>query len=230
MYVERNCTDCLAKYSSCFAKLPAEDLAYINSYKSSTVMRHGQIIFHEGRLPQGVYCLNKGKVKIFRLGSDGKEQVIRIVTPSSFFGLRALISGWTYSTSAITLEESVICMIPKRPFLKMILKYPEVSHCLMVYLSEMLEDTESKLMSLAQKPIRERLAETLVTLHSLFNKNSGENYINLSRTDIANIVGTANECVIRLLSEFKEDNLIYVNGRKISILDVERLKKIARLS
>ena len=227
MYVERNCTDCLAKYASCFSKLSPEDLSYINSYKSSTVMRHGQIIFHEGRLPQGVYCLNQGKVKIFRLGNDGKEHVIRIVMPSSFFGLRALISGWTYSNSAITLKE---CMIPKRPFLKMTLKYPEVSHCLMVYLSEMLEDTESKLMSLAQKPIRERLAETLVTLHGLFNKNSSENYINLSRTDIANIVGTANECVIRLLSEFKDDNLIYVNGRKISILDLDRLKKIARIS
>jgi len=100
----------------------------------------------------------------------------------------------------------------------------------MVYLSTMLEDAESKLMSLAQKPIRERLAETLVTLHELFNKNSGDSYINLSRTDIANIIGTANECVIRLLSEFKDENLICTNGRKISILDLEKLKRIARIS
>ena len=100
----------------------------------------------------------------------------------------------------------------------------------MIYLITLLEDAESKLMSLAQKPIRERLAETLVKMHVLFNKNNGDTYINLSRTDIANIVGTANECVIRLLSEFKEDHLIYVNGRKISILDIDKLKKIARIS
>jgi CRP/FNR family transcriptional regulator len=99
----------------------------------------------------------------------------------------------------------------------------------MVMLSSMLEDAENKLLSLAQKPVRERLAETLVTLHELFNKNGGENHINLSRTDIANIVGTANECVIRLLYEFKEDNLIHINGRQISILDVDELKRIARI-
>lgn len=230
MYVERDCSVCLTKITNCFAKLPDEDLAFINSYKSSTILKRGQIIYHEGRLPQGIYCLNEGKVKIYRIGNDGKEQVIRIVTPSSFFGLRALISGWTYSTSAVTLEDSVVCMIPKRPFITITLKYPEVSHCLMVYLSTMLEDAESKLMSLAQKPIRERLAETLVTLHEVFSKNSTDNCINLSRTDIANIVGTANECIIRLLSEFKDDGLIFINGRRISILDLGTLKKIARIS
>lgn len=230
MYVERDCSNCLERSTNCFAKLPPEDLAYICSFKSSTFTRRGQIIFHEGRTPQGVYCLNEGKVKVYRIGNDGKEQVVRIVTPSCFFGLRALISGWTYSTSAVTLEDSVVCMIPKRPFLKITLKYPEVSHCLMIYLSTMLEDAESKLMSLAQKPIRERLAETLVTLHELFSKNNGDNSINLSRMDIANIVGTANECVIRLLSEFKDEELIYTNGRKICILDLEKLKSIARIS
>jgi CRP-like cAMP-binding protein len=230
MYVDRDCSECLVKNSNCFSKLLPEDRAYINSFKSSTFMRRGQVIFHEGRVPQGVYCLNEGKVKIYRLGNDGKEQVVRIVTPYSFFGLRALISGWNYSTSAVTLEDSIVCLIPKRPFLKLTLKYPEVSHCIMIFLSSMLEDAESKLMSLAQKPIRERLAETLVTLNELFNRNSGENYINLSRTDIANIVGTANECVIRLLSEFRDENLINTNGRKISIIDLEKLKQIARIS
>jgi CRP/FNR family transcriptional regulator, polysaccharide utilization system transcription regulator len=230
MYVERDCSVCLVKSSNCFAKLPLEDQVLISSFKSSTFTRRGQIIFHEGRIPQGVYCLNEGKVKIYRLGSDGKEQVVRIVTPTSFFGLRALISGWNYSTSAVTLEDSVICLIPKRPFLKITLKYPDVSHCLMVFLSSMLEDAESKLLSLAQKPVRERLAETLLTLYQVFNINGGDNHINLSRTDLANIVGTAPECVIRLLSEFKEEKLINITGRKISVLNFEELKKIGRIS
>jgi CRP-like cAMP-binding protein len=220
---------CLDKSSNCFSRLPLEDRAYINSFKSSTFVKRGQTIFHEGKPPGGIYCLNEGKIKIFRLGNDGKEQVVRIVTPTNFFGLRALISGWTYSTSAVTFEDSVICFIPKRPFLKVILKYPEVSHCLMVMLSTMLEDAENKLLSLAQKPLRERLAEALLTLHELFNKHGGNNHINLSRTDIANIVGTASECVIRMLSEFKDDRIIDINGRKISILDLDELKRIARI-
>lgn len=230
MYVERDCSVCLKRSCNCFAKLPLEDKVYISSFKSSTFTKRGQIIFHEGRTPQGVYCLNEGKVKIYRLGSDGKEQVVRIVTPLSFFGLRALISGWNYSTSAVTLEDSVVCLIPKRDFLKITLKYPDVSHCLMVFLSSMLEDAESKLLSLAQKPVRERLAETLVALHEVFNQNGGNNHINLSRTDLANIIGTATESVIRLLSEFKDDNIIDINGRKISILNFEELKKIGRIS
>ena len=230
MYVERDCIKCLDKSNNCFSKLPPEDRSFINTFKSSTFIKRGQLIFHMGKNPNGVYCLNEGKVKIFRNGANGKEQVVRIVTPLQFFGVRALISGWTYSTSAVTLEDSIVCLIPKKVFLNITLKYPEVSHCLMIMLSTMLEDAESKLLSLAQKPIRERLAETLVTLHELFNKNGGHGEINLTRTDIASIVGTANECVIRLLSEFKEDNLIHVNGRKINILDLEELKKIARIS
>ena len=230
MYVERDCSVCLAKSSNCFSILPPEDKAYISSFKSSTFTKRGQIIFHEGRTPQGVYCLNEGKVKLYRLGSDGKEQVVRIVTPYSFFGLRALISGWNYSTAAVTLEDSVVCLIPKRPFLKITLKHPDVSHCLMVFLSSMLEDAESKLLSLAQKPVRERLAETLLTLHHVFNKNGGNNHINLSRSDLANIVGTAPESVIRLLSEFKDENLIDISGRKISVLNFEELKKIGRIN
>jgi len=230
MYVERDCSVCLANSTNCFAKLPPEDKAYISSFKSSTITKRGQIIFHEGRNPQGVYCLNDGKIKIYRLGSDGKEQVVRIVTPSSFFGLRALISGWNYSTSAVTLEDSVVCLIPKRAFLKISLKHPDVSHCLMVFLSSMLEDAECKLTSLAQKPVRERLAETLLTLHDVFNRNGGNNHINLSRSDLANIVGTAPECVIRLLSEFRDESLITISGRKISILNFEELRKIGRMT
>jgi CRP/FNR family transcriptional regulator len=229
MYVERECSVCLSKSANCFSKLPSEDLQLLNAYKTSTFIKKGQVIFHEGRNPNGLFCLNEGKVKVYRFGQDGKEQVVRIVTPHSFFGLRALISGWNYSTSAITLEDSVVCMIPKRNFFKITIKYPEVSHCLMVLLSSMLEEAENKLTSLAQKPVRERLAETLVMLHDVFNKHEDNNIINLSRTDLANIVGTATESVIRILSEFKDDNLISINGRKIFIMDLAGLKKVGRI-
>lgn len=229
MYVERDCVACLSKNSNCFSKLPPEDQRVLNAYKTSTFIKRGQVIFHEGRNPNGLFCLNEGKIKIYRMGQDGKEQVVRIVTPISYFGLRALVSGWTYSTSAITLEDSVVCMIPKRTFLKITVKHPEVSHCLMVLLSTMLEEAENKLTSLAQKPVRERLAETLVMLHDVFNKHGGNQTINLSRTDLANIVGTATESVIRLLADFKEDGMINLNGRKIYIIDLQKLKKVGRL-
>jgi CRP-like cAMP-binding protein len=229
MYVERNCSNCLHNSLNCLAKLPPEEQEYISSFKSSTFTKRGQVIFYEGRTPQGVYCLNEGKVKIYMIGNDGKEQVIRIITPTNFFGLRALISGRSYINSAVTLEDSVICLIPKRPFLKVIQKYPDVSHCLMILLSSMLGEAENKLMSLAQKPVRERLAETLLTLHEVFNRNGGNNEIILSRSDLANIVGTANETVIRILSEFRDEQLVSIEGRKITILNFFELRKIGRI-
>jgi CRP-like cAMP-binding protein len=129
----------------------------------------------------------------------------------------------------MAIEETIVCLVPKKVFFRIIIKYPEISQSIMVMLSQMVEEAESKLMSIAQKPVRERVAETLVALDNMFNKNKEEKSINLSRNDLANIVGTATETVIRILAEFKDENLIYINGRKIALLDFEGLKRIAKV-
>jgi len=234
MLANRECKNCAIKNLSCFSKLSPSDLQYLEKSKSSTFYKHGQTIFYEGRVPHGIYCLNKGKVKVFKIGIDGKEQIVRFVTPGELLGIRALISGREYMASATTLEDSIVCYIEKRAFLKMTIKYPDLSHCLMINLSHLLEEAENKLTSLAQKGVRERLAETLLALNNVFQSdqqkmNHSNSVISLSRADLANIVGTATETVIRLLSEFKEEKLIKVNGRKIMLIDLERLKKAGKI-
>lgn len=219
---------------SCFGKLGFDDLKYLESAKTSTFYKKDQTIFYEGRTPTGIYCLNEGNVKIYKIGIDGKEQIVRFVRPGELLGIRALVSGREYVASAGTLENSVVCFIEKRAFLKMTIKYPDLSHCLMINLSHLLEEAENKLTSLAQKGVRERLAETLLILNSVFETEANRvsqngPSISLSRTDLANIVGTATETVIRLLSEFKEAKLIRVTGRKIVLLDIEGLKKIGKI-
>ena len=102
----------------------------------------------------------------------------------------------------------------------------------MLLLSRLLDEAEIRMLSLGFKPVRERLAETLVFLHSSFypdDVKSSENYLNLTRMDLANIIGTAQETVIRLLSEFREEKLIEIRGRKIFLLNPERLKAIANM-
>jgi CRP-like cAMP-binding protein len=229
MFVDRDCIKCPIRTLLCFATLPLEDIESFSFVKCSKSYKKGQIIYNEGQKPGGVYCINEGKVKIFRLGLDGKEQIVRFAVPGDLFGLRALIGGASYSTSSTAIEDSVVCLIPKSDFFRIIVKYPEISQRIMVMLSQMVDNAESKLLSIAQKPVRERLAETLIALHNMFNKDQLNSSINLTRTDLANIVGTANETVIRLLAEFKEENLIYVNGRKITIYDFEGLRKIAKV-
>lgn len=229
MFIERECHYCQSRKLTCFENIPLEDVEALSANKYSKVFKKGQIIYHEGQKPTGVHCMSEGKVKIYRLGPDGKEHIVRFAIPGDLFGLRTLIGGGVYSTSSTSIEDSVVCLIPKPVFFRIITRYPEISQCIMLRLSQMVEEAESRLLSIAQKPVRERVAETLIALHNMFNKDQQDHSINLSRYDLANIVGTATETVIRLLAEFKDDNLIYINGRKIAIQDFEGLKRIAKI-
>ena len=229
------CRNCLVRSSSCFSDLMPEDIEDLEAKKITTVYKKGQTIFYEGMMPTGVYCLNRGKIKIAKRGMDGKEQIVRFVLEGCLLGIRAMMGGRKYSASATTLEESVVCYIDQKTFFKLTTKYPHISHCVMTLICSLLEEAEAKMTSLAQKPVRERLAEALLILDDLFNGEGGcrveeeGHVISLTREDLANIVGTATETVIRLLSEFKEDKLLETEGRKISLLDKKGLEKVANI-
>lgn len=232
MIRDLDCRDCIVRSSTCFSDLIKEDMDELVTQKISTVYKKGQTIFHEGMMPTGIYCLHRGRIKIAKHGADGKEQIVRFVLEGGLLGIRALMGGRNYSASATTLEESIVCYIDQKTFFKLTTKYPDISHCVMNLICTLLEEAESKMTSLAQKPVRERLAEGLLILDDLFNKpgacRSNEDHtILLSREDLANIVGTATETVIRLLSEFKDEKLIDTDGRKIILLNKDGLIKTA---
>jgi CRP/FNR family transcriptional regulator, polysaccharide utilization system transcription regulator len=229
---EPSCPSCLIKSVSFFHELSNGDLAELNKNKICTFYKKGQTVFYDGRIPTGLYCLEQGKIKIFKVGIDGKEQIVRLASSGSLFGVRALISGRHYQASAATLEDSVICFVSKSFFFYLLKKYPLLSDEIMLYLCLLLEEAEDKIISIAQKPVRERLAETLLNLNTIFSSdgNTYFNYkISIPREDMANIVGTATETVIRLLSEFKEEQLIKIKGRAITLTNIEGLKQTARM-
>lgn len=226
-----DCSNCLIRPSTCFNTLSEKDILSINGNKLSTLYKKGQVIFHEGRVPTGIYCLKSGKIKISKIGIDGKEQIVRFVLPGNLLGIRALISGREYRASASTLEDSVVCFITKNAFFGIITRYPEISQCILLSLSSLLEEAEKRMTSLAQKPVRERVAESLLVLDSIYKSGKcpvEKATISLSREDLANIVGTATETVIRILSDFKEENLITIAGRKIVLINHNGLRQIAR--
>ena len=232
MKIEKpSCPLCLVESESIFNTLSNEDLTELSRNKVCTFYKKGQIVFYDGRIPTGIYCIERGKIKIFKLGADGKEQIVRLAASGGILGVRALISGRHYHASAATLEDSVICFISKSFFFYLMKKYPLLYDEIVQYLCSLLEEAEERIISIAQKPVRERLAETLLFLNTIFCSN-GKTYTNhkisIPREDMANIIGTATETVIRLLSEFKEENLIQVKGRAITLLDIERLKQTAR--
>jgi CRP/FNR family transcriptional regulator len=227
-----SCADCATRISSCFSVLNDDDVRLLDITKETTIFSKGQNIFYSGRTPTGVYCLFNGKVKMSRTGADGKEQIVRFVLPGKLLGIRAFLSNCTYSSTATVLEESTICYIPKELFEYFQSKYPSITTCMLYTLSQMLQRAEEKMTSIAQKNVRERLAETLIELHNIFSfgncGNNGINPITLKRDDIANIVGTATETVVRLLHSFKDEGIIVVEGRKIFVMDVAQLKNISK--
>jgi len=225
------CHICEARFSSVLGKAKKEYLDEINIQKVCNVYKKGQTIFHEGAHPFGVYCVNSGKVKLSHLGDDGKEQIIRLLREGDITGYRALLSGARYAASAIALEDTHICFIPKELFIHILKNDACLAFELMKLLSNELHRAELQLTHLAQKPVRERLAETLLFIKETYGYEEDGVTLNVrfSREEIANLVGTATESTIRLLSEFKRDGMVDLEGKKIKILRQGELVKTANL-
>jgi len=224
-----DCEDCEAKADSLMNFSFEDDLEVINCNKICNHFKKGQTIFYEGNTPPCLYCVNKGKIKLYRTGKDGKEQITGFGVPGDFLGYRAIIAEEGYANSATALEDTVVCLIRKEDFLTMLQKNSYISKQMMVSLCKELGIAMEKIQSLSQKSVRERLAETLFYLKDTFRgKEQDDNKIEivLPREDIANIVGTTTETVIRTLSDFKNEKLIELDGKKIRIINENKLREI----
>ncbi len=225
-----DCHSCPSRIDSPFHELSEEELDKVENIKSCTFFKKGQIIFHEGNRPGGIYCLRKGKVKLSRLGTDGKEQIIRFAKDGDIVGYRSILSGENLSATVTTLEDTAACFVPKKLLFESIESNPKFSLRIMKEMSRELGEAGKLITNLAQKSVRERLAEVLLVLKLTFGETEeGLVDISLTREELANVVGTATESVIRLLSEFKEDELIELKGRKLRILNETELSRIGKV-
>jgi len=226
-----SCADCQARLTNIFCTLTDEQLNSLSVDKSCNIYKKGQLVFFEGNRPTGLYCVNKGKVKVYQIGLEGKEQIIRLAKDSDILGYRSLISGEMYTASASVIEDATICFIPKKIFFDLLQTNSELSTRMMKLLSNDLKGAEKRITALAQKPVRERMAETIIMLKEFYGLDSQKHTIkaNLSREDIANIVGTATETAIRVLSEFKSEKMINLTGKKIQIIDADALTRAANV-
>jgi CRP/FNR family transcriptional regulator, polysaccharide utilization system transcription regulator len=224
------CVDCEVRYRNYFNELSKDDLLELSTIKTCHLFRKGQNVYHEGASPYGLFCLNNGRIKIYINGEDGREQIIRFISPGEIFGIKSLIENQKYSTSATAIEDSIVCFINNRKLFDLIIKYPNLTNYLLVSLSRMLDMAEKRLASMALKSVRERVAESLLILHKSFN-NEGESdaLIKISREDLAYSVGSATETVIRMLSELKNDGLVEIKGRTVKIVNISGLIKAANI-
>lgn len=179
----------------------------------------------------GMFCINQGKIKLSHSGQDGKEQIVRMAKEGDVLGYRALLSNERYNATAVALDDTEVCFIPKDAFFTVLKTNLNLSLEIIKMLALELRWAEQTITGLAQKPVRERMAEALLFLKETYGFEADEATINvtLSREDIANLVGTATETAIRLLSEFKHDKIVEFVGKKIKILDIKKLVRTANV-
>jgi CRP-like cAMP-binding protein len=224
------CGSCIVKELNPMNKLDEKQLQTISDNKTCVVFKKGQIIMHEGNKPNGVYCIQSGKCKTHKLGIEGKEQIIRFAKTGDLLGYRSILSDEPLSASITALEDTRSCFIPKQELFDILEINPQFSLELMKIACHELGEAGKIITNLAQKTVRERLAEMLLILEKTFGVNAEGNIdVSLTREEIANLVGTATESTIRLLSEFKEDQLIILKGRKIKLINKPKLAKIGNV-
>ncbi|GAB5525894.1 MAG: Crp/Fnr family transcriptional regulator [Roseivirga sp.] len=207
-----------------FFKLSSEDLP--TGDFEEEVYTTGQVVFRVNSMPYGLYYVKSGKVKVFKYGSDGKEQILTIAGEGRFLGYKDLLANRRYTSGATVVEDARLVFIPKAVF-QQIFRSDDASDYFTNLLCRDLIEAEERMVSMAYKPVRGRLAESLLNLSNTY-KHHGHG-IELTREDLANFVGTAKETVIRLLSEFKTEKLIRIDGRSIEILSEPGLQRILGL-
>jgi len=216
--------------STVFRHLTDDQLDYLPLDQATDRYKRGSIIYEEGSRISGFYVVCKGVIKIYKTGFDGKDQIIRFAKPGDVMGFRSTITGELACTTTKSIEDAEIVYISGQIVKELVMSNGDFAMDLLQIACNELGEANDYITDIAQKTVRERLAEVLIQLKMTFDLDQNNFLqISLTREELASIVGTATESVIRLLSEFKQDKLIELQGRRIKIIEEAKLIKISNL-
>lgn len=222
------CDQCIVREFSSLKALNKDELLRMAECKTSYTIKKGEPIFEEGDSVNGIFCVKDGVCKLSKLSANGKDQIVKLIKPGELLGQRSLISDEPANLSAVALEDMEVCFIPKSEIMGFFTQNNQFSMNVMKTICGDLKEADDHMVSMAQKSVKERLAETLLHLEDTFGKNEdGTLHIQLSREELAGMIGTATESCIRLLSEMNKSGLIGLVGKKIAIIDRNKLKRMA---
>ena len=162
-----SCNDC-QNTEGILCGLSEDDKTFLSDKKGDNFYKKGQAVFYEGNYANGLFCVHKGKVKLSKLGEDGKEQIVRFAKTGDILGYRSLLSNESYHATATVMEDSYICLVSKEKFNSLTEKNPKLSISLIQLLSKDLRSAEQLLIDVAQKSVKERVSESLVLLCNTF--------------------------------------------------------------
>lgn len=221
------CEQCIVREFSAIKALNKEELLKIADCKTSYTVKKGETVFDEGDALNGIYCIKDGICKLSKLSDNGKDQIVKLVKKGELLGQRSLISEESTNLSAVAVEDMQVCFIPKQEILQFFNENNQFSLNMMKSVCGDLKDADDNMVNLAQKTVKQRLAETLLKLETDFGiHEDGSLKIQLSREEIAGMIGTATESCIRLLSEFNKEGWISLQGKKITLSNKKELQRL----
>ena len=211
--------------------LTDEQKQFIDSQIEVVSYKKNEIIHHEGDVPTHMLMLVSGKIRIYKEGTGQRQQIIRVLKPYDFFGYRATIAGDVYNSCASAFEPSIVYKVNRDAFLNIIQHNNEFCFRMMITMAKDLAISEIQTVNLTQKHIRGRLAESLLSLKANYGYDEDQTTISMymSREDLANMSNMTTSNAIRTLSQFAQEGIISIDGRKIKILDEEEMTRISRL-
>jgi CRP-like cAMP-binding protein len=223
---EKRCENCIVKQFNNLRALSKEELKLVSDAKVTKKIKKGDVIFEEGEKLNGIFCVRNGVSKVSKLSSNGKDQIIKLVTKGEVLGQSSIISEEASKLSATAINNMELCFIPKEKIATPLQKNSEFTMSVLKTMVKDLNESNESILRLSQKNVKQRIAQALLYI----KKNYGEDEegflnLNLSREDLANVVGTAVETCIRNISSFKKEGYIKLYKKKIAIIDSKRLER-----
>ena len=226
--VMNKCDQCIVRQLTSLQALNKEEVIKLANSKTTYKIKKGEAIFEEGEVTNGVFCVKDGVGKLSKLSANGKDQIVKLVKSGELLGQRSMISNEPANLSAKALDDMEVCFIPKTEIINFFNQNNQFSMNVMKTICDDLKESDNHTVSLAQKTVKSRLAETLLYLHDTFGENKDNTLqIQLSRDELASMIGTATESCIRLLSDFNKLKVIELVGKKIVLKNISALKKMA---
>ncbi|MDC6384027.1 Crp/Fnr family transcriptional regulator [Flagellimonas taeanensis] len=222
--MESRCENCIIRQFNSLRAMSKEELKTVSDSKTTKTIKKGQPLFEEGDKLNGVYCVRNGVSKLSKLSANGKDQIVKLATKGEVLGQRSVIAEESTNLSAVAVSDMEVCFIPKESITHTLQRNPNFTLEVLRHMAHDLKEADDVIVNISQKTVKQRVAEAFLYLRNNFGEDKdGFLALTLSREDISNVVGTATESAIRIISEFKKKGLIRTSGKKIGIKDERKL-------
>nr|WP_299340457.1 Crp/Fnr family transcriptional regulator [Allomuricauda sp.] len=225
--MESRCENCIIRQFNALRAMSKEELKKVSDSKTTKKLKKGEPLFEEGEKLNGVYCVRSGVSKLSKLSANGKDQIVKLASKGEVIGQRSVIAEESANLSAVAVNDMEVCFIPKESITNTLQVNPDFTLEVLRHMAHDLREADDVIVNISQKTVKQRIAEAFLYLKNNFGEDEeGFLALTLSREDISNVVGTATESAIRIISDFKKQGLINASGKKLGIKNERKLQEL----